>query len=245
MSDDIQNGATGNDPLPPATSDDLRHVQRVLEAVVDLTAELDLAFNGQVPQEVERPIAARQLRYFRAMRAVGSFLQVAGQGRFQLRFYELAEALYGHSHGQSHPLLAIDDSVKPGRGRPADGHDVWRLRASLCAGICWQMAAGQTEEEKETIRTNAIKDAVVKHRSALSKLERPSTKSLEIVIGGWLSRFESPTEEDNVVAVGLFRAEKEHLAKMRAVLSPAELRDFGLQLIKGVALRASQLLQKN
>jgi hypothetical protein len=244
MSDDMWQAATGKDPAPVATNDDVEHVRRVLQAVVDLTAELDLAFNGQDPQEGGRPIAASQLRYFRAMRAVGNFLRATGERRFQDRFYELAEALYSRSQGQFHSLFAIDDSVKVGHGRRADGHDVWRLRANLCAGIRWLIAADQTKEEEKAVRLRAIDEVVRKHRKALSKIERPGTKSLESAIGAWLDLFENPTEAEDAVAVALFRDEIEHLKKMRTVLSSAELKEFGLQLIKGVALRASKLLSK-
>ena len=219
-----------------ATSDDLEHVGRVLQAVVDLVAAVDLAFNGQDPREAERPIAAKQLRYFRAMRAVGDLLKSSGRADLQRPFYELAEALHDRAEGRHHTLFDIDDSVMPGRGKGADRHDVWRLRANLCAGIRWLMAAGQTRKE-------AIKQVVRAHRRQLSKLERSGTKSLESAIGGWLDRFEAPTPDDDVVAVALYRAEKEEIEAGREVTSLAGLTAAGLERIQEAARGASKLLK--
>jgi hypothetical protein len=66
---------------------------------------------------------------------------------------------------------------------------------------------------------------------------------LEDAIGGWIKRFEDPTEADDSVAVGLFRAEIEDIEARRGLRSPAELTAVGLKRIKGVALRASKLLK--
>jgi hypothetical protein len=227
-----------DDTHQAATSDDRKQAERILKALVDLIAELELAFHGHDPQEARRPIAARQLRYLRAMRVVGDLLKSAGQKHLQHPFYELAEAFHDLSEGRRHPFFEIDDSVRPGRGRPADRHDVWRLRANLCAGIRWLMAAGQT-------RDAAIKQAVRAHRRALSRLERAGTKTLEEAIGAWLERFENPTEADDAVAVGLFQDEIAELEKQRVVLSAAELKDFGNKRIEGVARRASESLKKS
>jgi hypothetical protein len=219
-----------------ATSDDRKLAGRLLEALVDCVAKLDLAFHGHDPQEAKRPIAARQLRYLSAMRAVGDLLKSAGRADLQHPFYELAEAFHDHTKGRHHTLFDIDDSVRPGRGKPSDRHDVWRLRANLCVGICWLEAGGQT-------RDDAIKQAVRAHRPQLSKLERSGTRSLEDAIGGWLDRFENPTPGDDTGAVGLFQAGKEESEKLRTVLSAAELEDRGLKYIKGVAQHASKLLK--
>jgi hypothetical protein len=221
-----------------ATSDDRKQAELLLEALVDLIAELDLAFRGHDPQEAGRPIAARQLRYSRAMRAVGDLLRSAGQAHLQDPLYELAEALHDLSEGRRHPFFEIDDSVRPGRGRPADIHQVWRLRANLCVGICWLMAGGQTRDE-------AIKRAVRGHRRALSRLERAGTKSLEEAIGAWLERLKNPTEADDAVAVALFKDEIAELEKQRPVFSAAELRDLADKRIEGVARRASEVLKKS
>jgi hypothetical protein len=219
-----------------ATSDDLERVGRVLEAVVDLVAAVDLAFNGQDSREAERPIAAKQLRYSRAMRAVGDLLKSAGRADLQRPFYELAEALHDQAEGRHHTLFDIDDSVRPGRGKGADRHDVWRLRANLCAGIRWLMAAGQARED-------AIKQVVRAHRRQLSKLERSGTKALESAIGGWLDRFEAPTPDDNAVAAALYREEKKEIEARREVMSSAELMAAGLERIREAARGASKLLK--
>ena len=195
-----------------ATNDDRRQAERILEAVVDLVAELNLAFHGHDPNEAGRPIAAEQLRFMRAIRAVGNLLKSVGQHHLQHPLYELAEALHDLSEGRRHPLFDIDESVRAGRGRPADFHQLWRLRANLCGGICWLIAAGQTRDE-------AIKRAVRAHRGALSRLERAGTKKLEEAIGGWLDRLKDPTEADDAVAVGLFKDEYADMEKQRPVLS--------------------------
>jgi hypothetical protein len=218
-----------------ATGADQEVAKRWLQALVDLMAQLDLAFHG--PQEAERPIAARQLRYMRAMRAVGDLLKGAGQQHLQHPFYELAEALHDLSEGRRHPFFEIDDSVRPGRGRPADRHDVWRLRANLCAGIRWLEAGGQTRNE-------AIEQAAKLGR-ALSRLERAGTKKLEEAMGGWLRRLENPTQADDAVAVALFKDEIAELEKRQVVLSAAELKDIGSKRIKAVARRASEFLKKS
>jgi hypothetical protein len=236
------------DDVQAATSADREVAERWLQALVDLIAQLDLAFHGHDPQEAKRPIAARQLRYMFAMRAVGDLLKSAGRADLQHPFYELAEALHDHSKGRHHTFFDIDDSVRRGRGRGADRHDVWRLRANLCAGILWLEAAGQE-------RDDAIKQTVQAHRRQLSKLERSGTKSLSKLerhdtppplkgaIHGWFKRFEQPTETDDSVAVGLFRAEKDEIEARRKLMSPAELTAVGLKRIEGVALRASKLLK--
>jgi hypothetical protein len=146
--------------------------------------------------------------------------------------------LHDLSEGRRHPFFEMDESVRPGRGRPADIHQVWRLRANLCAGICWLMAAGQTRDE-------AIKRAVRAHRRALSRLERAGTKTLEEAIAAWIERLENPTEADDAVAVALFKDEIAELEKQRVVLSAAELKDFGSKRIEGVARRASAFLKKS
>jgi hypothetical protein len=231
-------GQVAEDIHRSATSDDRKQAERILTALVDLIAELELAFHGHDPEEAGRPIAARQLRYSRAMRAVGDLLRSAGQAQLQHPLYELAEALHDLSEGRRPPLFEIDETVTPGRGRPADIHQVWRLRANLCAGICWLIAGGQTRDE-------AIKRAVRAHRRALSRLERAGTKTLEEAIGAWLERFENPTDADDAVAVALFKDEIAELEKQRVVLSAAELKDRGNKRIDGVARRASEFLKKS
>jgi hypothetical protein len=235
-----------NDQEQAATEDDRKLAEQVLVAVVDLVTALDLAFNAADPREAERPIAARQLRYFRAMRAVGAFLKEVGKAHLQRRFYELAEALYARSEGHNHRLFEIDESAKQRpskprhpvelrRGRRPDGPDIWRLRANLCAGIRWLMAGGQRQEE-------AIQAAVKEHHKSLVKIQRSGTKDLAKAIEGWLTRLENPTPSDNQVAVAIFQNEIAHVEILRRNLSEAELRNMGKGRIEGTAFLASELL---
>jgi hypothetical protein len=227
-----------NDLNLPATKGDREQAERALEAMIGLVAELNLAFGGQNSQAAQRPIAATQLRYFFAMRAIGTFLKEIGQAHLQHRFFELAEALHGLSIGHSFPLLEMEESVKPRRGSRVDRPDIWRLRAGLCVGIRWVIKGGQTREE-------TIRKTVRKHRRQLSKIERPGTKDLGKAIDAWLTRFENPTETDDTVAVALFKDGVAQLAALSRDFANAALKDWGEKLIAGAALHASELLEKS
>ena len=112
-----------NDPDPSATENDRKVALRTLEAVVDLVAALDHAFNATDQLEAERPIASRQLRYACAMRAIGKLLRQCGRNDLQNQFFELAGALYTRARGFHPRLLEIDESQKPEklrRGRRPD-----------------------------------------------------------------------------------------------------------------------------
>jgi hypothetical protein len=239
-------GQVDEDIHQAATSDDRKQVERILEAWADLVAEMDLSFNGQVPQEAERPLATTQLRYFRSMRAIGTFLKATGQARLQFPFYELAEAFYSISQGHRCRIFEIDESAKPRpsqpqnpeelrRGRRPDGPNIWRLRANLCAGIRWLMAGGKSQQE-------AINAVVKDHHKSLVKIQRSGTRDLAKAIEAWLTRLENPVPSDDSVAVALFQDEIAHLKALRVNLSQAELTSMGKGLIKGTALRASKLL---
>jgi hypothetical protein len=224
-----------------ASSAEREVAQQWLGALVKLIAELELAFHGHDPQEAKRPIAARQLRYLHAMRAIGDMLKSVGYADLQYPFYELAEAFHDHTEGRYHPLLGMDDTVKLSRGAGFDRHELWRLRARLCAGILWLMEASKKRGVKD-YEKDAIREAMRGHKPQLLKLARFGTESLEGAIGGWLKRFGAPTSKDNAFAVTLFRAEKKDVEAEREVMSSAELTTRGLNIIKWVAWRASRLL---
>jgi hypothetical protein len=211
------------------------------EPIAKLLKQLDIAFHAHDPQEAERPTAARQIRYMFAMRAIGDLLKSARRADLQHPFYKLAEALHDHAEGRPHPLLGIDATVKPGKGAPPDTHDLWRLRARLCAGILWLEEAGLTRHDEED---GAISEAMRGRRTQLSNLRRRETDSLEGSIKEWFRRLENPTQEDDPVAVVLFQAEKEEMEAQSKAMSVKQLRDKGLKIIDGVAGEASRLLKK-
>jgi hypothetical protein len=228
------------------TKGDREQVLRSLEAMVGLVAELNLAFGAQDSQEAERPIAARQLRYAFALRAIGTFLKEIGQAHLQLRLFELAEALVGRTRGHHHRLFEVDESAKrkPAkprhplelrRGRRPDGPNLWRLRANLCIGIRWLVASGEDLKK-------AIADTVTDHNKNLVKIERPGTKNLAKAIEAWLTDFENPTPSDDPVAVGMFQAGIAELEALRPHMAQSELQGMAKRLIDGTALLASELL---
>jgi hypothetical protein len=244
---DDRDGARGsNDLNQPPTKGDREQAVRALEALVGLVAELNLAFGAQDSQEAKRPVAARQLRYVFAMRAIGTFLKGIGEAHLQLRFFELAEALHGLSKGYHHRLFEIDESAKrkPAkprhplelrRGRRPDGPNLWRLRANLCIGIRWLVASGKD------LRT-AIDDTIEVHNKSLVKLKRPGTKYLAKAIEAWLTDFENPTPSDDQVAVAMFQEGIAELEALRPHMAQSELQGMAKRLIEGTALRASELL---
>jgi hypothetical protein len=225
-----------------ATNADREVAQQWLGALVKLIGDLESAFHGHDPQEVERPIAGRQIRYMRAMRAIGDLLKSAGRPDLQSPLYKLAEALNDHVEGRPHWLLGIDASVKPGKGSPPDTHDLWRLRATLCAGILWLEAAGLNRHGEGGAILEAVR--VSRTKPQLSKLKRREADSLEGAIKEWLKRFENPAQEDDFVAVSVFQVEKEKIEARRAGMSVTQLKDKGLAIINGVAGSASELLNR-
>jgi hypothetical protein len=213
---------------------DAQEVTRALEALVDFVAELNLAFNATDPRESDLPFAARQLRYFRAMRAVGNLLESIGQRQFKGRFYELAEALHELAIGRPHPLFQIEDSLKQGSGRRHDRPEFWRIRANLCVGLRYLVAGGATEDD-------AINQTLEKYEKELKKLQRPGTKDFKKAIAGWLISLKD-RNVSNSVALSVFEGGMSDLASLRLRLTGAELKKMGEELIKRSAEKAEELL---